>query len=131
MKRLAFFLIPLLSTAGVLLFCLLRHQPGCRPSTLDGVHEGLKSLACSPDGRTFITGGALGDLQLWDVSKKSVRRRIVTGHDGVTAVAYSADSSIVASGGEEGYSQDLGHDELAGACCLRKEQHRPVPLVYR
>ena len=102
MKRSAFCLIAIISIAGVVLFCVWQHEPRCRPSTFDGVHEGLRCLACSPDGHTFITGGTHGDLQLWDVSKNSVFRRIVTGHDGVTAVAYSADGSIVASGGEEG-----------------------------
>ena len=102
MKRSAFCLIVIISIAGIVLFCLWRPEPGCAPTTFDGVHEGLTCLACSPDGHTFMTGGAYGDLQLWDVSKPSVLQRIATGHDGVMAVAYSADGSILASGGQEG-----------------------------
>lgn len=58
-------------------------------------------FAFSPDGKTLAVGG-LPDVVMWDVPTKKVIQHI-GGHDKpITAVAYSSDGKLLATGSENG-----------------------------
>jgi WD40 repeat protein len=63
----------------------------------------LRRLAFSPDGKTIATGGDdSGRVRLWDVATGKPRT-ILSGHKGgVTALAFSRDGLLLASGGRDG-----------------------------
>lgn len=69
---------------------------------LIGLSERIESVAFSPDGRTLAVSGGdpgrFGEIQLWDVEKKSLRRSIPVSFDTVYGVSWSPDSKLVATG---------------------------------
>jgi len=69
---------------------------------LVGLSERIQSLAFSPDGKTLaISGGdpgRFGEVQLWDVQKRTLRQSIPVSFDTVYGVSWSPDSKIVACG---------------------------------
>jgi eukaryotic-like serine/threonine-protein kinase len=85
---------------------------GHSPITLRDVATGQKirtfparaisTLAFSPDGRTFLSGGADHLLRLWDVASGGELRKF-SGHAGnVWSVAFSPDGQTALSGCEDG-----------------------------
>lgn len=68
----------------------------------------LSTVAVSPDGRLFATGGVDRSIQLWDLAgwKQGVPQppvRSLNGHAGtIFSVAFSPDSKLVASGSHDG-----------------------------
>lgn len=69
---------------------------------LIGLSERIQSLAFSPDGKTLAVSGGdpgrFGEIQLWDVAKKSLRLSIPVSFDTVYGVSWSPDSKLVACG---------------------------------
>ncbi|MFA5923750.1 MAG: WD40 repeat domain-containing protein [Methylococcaceae bacterium] len=62
----------------------------------------VESTALSPDGKHFAVGMGNGMALLWDLRTNPPSRRELSGHNGpVTAVAFSPDSSLLASGGHD------------------------------
>ena len=72
------------------------------------------SIAWSPDGTSFVSGGSDQDLRLWDAVTGECRS-ILKGHSsGVRALAWSPDGTYFVSGGED---QDLRlWDAATGEC---------------
>ena len=74
--------------------------PGVTPY---GGHAGaVLSVACSPDGTTFASGGKDGTVQVWDAHTRRQLLRI-PGHVGpVQSVGHAPDGSALASVGDDG-----------------------------
>ena len=82
-------------------------------ATLTGFSTEISALAYSPDGNTLVTNGNWGEVRLWDVisgeHKQILEGTTVQGPQtsightvGVTAVAYSPDGSMIATGDLKG-----------------------------
>jgi WD40 repeat protein/mono/diheme cytochrome c family protein len=69
---------------------------------LVGLSERIQSLAFSPDGKTLAASGGdpgrVGEIQLWDVQKKSLQQSIPVSFDTVYGVSWSPDGKLVACG---------------------------------
>ena len=63
---------------------------------------GIRSLAFSPDGKTFASGSEDTTVRIWN-TKRGSKRATLEGHTGwVTALAFSHDGNIIASGDTDG-----------------------------
>ena len=72
---------------------------GAKPkATLDADDSGMiYALAYSPDGKMLASGGAQGEVQLWDAQTGELKRTM-PGHDSwVTMAAFSPDSRTLAT----------------------------------
>lgn len=69
---------------------------------LVGLSERIQSIAFSPDGKTLAVSGGdpgrFGEIQLWDVAKKTLKLSIPLSFDTVYGVSWSPDSRLVACG---------------------------------
>ncbi len=69
---------------------------------LIGASERIQSVAFSPDGKTLaVTGGdpgRFGEIQLWDVAKKTLRLSVPMSFDTVNGASWSPDGSKLAFG---------------------------------
>lgn len=62
------------------------------------VHEGVSSVAYSPDGKLLASGNSDGTIQLWDMETGQPVGQPLTGHRlGVTSVAFHSDGKTLAS----------------------------------
>ncbi|MEG3973899.1 serine/threonine-protein kinase [Microcoleus sp. herbarium8] len=78
-------------------------KTGLLVRTLNGVHskKSVKSLAVSPDGSIFASGGDDKNLILWDL-KTGRRIRTIAAHQAaVNAIAFSSDSKTLATGSDD------------------------------
>ncbi|WP_162006586.1 DUF1549 domain-containing protein [Roseimaritima sediminicola] len=79
---------------------LLNAQTGQRAARLVGLSERIDSVAFSPDGtRLAVAGGApsqQGELQIWDVEKRSLELSTFLTYDVLTGVSWSPDGQRVA-----------------------------------
>jgi WD40 repeat protein len=57
--------------------------------------EGVRSLACSPDGKWIALGRSDGTVEIADIAGKPART-LAAGHGDVTDVAYAPDGSLLA-----------------------------------
>eukprot|EP00824_Muranothrix_gubernata_P017277 TRINITY_DN35503_c0_g1_i1.p1 TRINITY_DN35503_c0_g1~~TRINITY_DN35503_c0_g1_i1.p1 ORF type:complete len:632 (+),score=100.18 TRINITY_DN35503_c0_g1_i1:61-1896(+) len=66
--------------------------------------EDANSVAFSPDGKLFVTGGNAGDIKVWDTNtaKEIVPARSIMHTGTVTALAFSPDGRLLTTGGEDG-----------------------------
>ncbi|MBO0697200.1 MAG: hypothetical protein J2P46_02285 [Zavarzinella sp.] len=69
---------------------------------LIGLSERIQSVAFSPDGKTLAVSGGdpgrFGEIQFWDIEKKSLRQSISVSFDTVYGVSWSPDGKLVACG---------------------------------
>lgn len=69
---------------------------------LVGLSDRVQSLAFSPDGKTLAVAGGdpgrFGEIQLWDVAKRTLRLSIPVSFDTVYGVSWSPDNRLVACG---------------------------------
>ena len=75
-----------------------------QPLTSGGVF--IDSVAFSPDGRTLVSGGADGALQLWDVGDpahpRPLGQPLTSGGVSIDSVAFSPGDRILAGGSLDG-----------------------------
>jgi WD40 repeat protein len=101
----------LIALLAIPLICLPPLQGLAQPTTDDlkieivpntnSVGAGSWSVSFSPDGRTFVSAGALGAFYLWDAASKRMLRTFA-GHVGsVFSVAFSPDGRTIVSGSED------------------------------
>jgi WD40 repeat protein len=69
---------------------------------LNGHIGGVRALAYSPGGDTFISAGADGILRIWDPRTYREQKSVGFGSRGVLALAFSADGRWLAVAGEDG-----------------------------
>ncbi|GAA2208708.1 hypothetical protein GCM10009850_041660 [Nonomuraea monospora] len=60
------------------------------------------AVAYSPDGKTFVTGGAEGKVQIWDAATRRATTTLEGHTKGVHAVAFSPDGKTLATGSDDG-----------------------------
>jgi WD40 repeat protein len=69
---------------------------------LVGLSERIQSIAFSPDGKTLAVSGGdpgrFGEIQLWDVAKRTLKLSIPLSFDTVYGVSWSPDGRLVACG---------------------------------
>src|SRR5579859_7110733 len=98
--------------------------PGATPF---GGHAGpAYSVAFSPDGLAFATGGGDGVVRIWDTATRTQTRQLV-GHSGsVGVVAWSPDGTSVASGGADKTVRlwDVDSGQPTGECTGHTHQVR-------
>jgi WD40 repeat protein len=82
-------------------------------STLSGFTDNVNSIAFSPDGRTLASGSCSehnsqsgicteGEIRFWDVATQQLLGEPIAAHtDAVFSVAFSPDSKLLASGGDD------------------------------
>jgi len=58
----------------------------------------LGAVAVSPDGKLIAAGSDDGELQVWNVASRKLLHTISLSWAGVTAVAFSPDSNLIATG---------------------------------
>jgi WD40 repeat protein len=72
-----------------------------RVTTLRGHADAINAIAFSPDDRTLATGGAEGDVRLWD-PMVGAERLVLKGSHGVQVLCFALDSLSLAAGGVDG-----------------------------
>jgi mono/diheme cytochrome c family protein/DNA-binding beta-propeller fold protein YncE len=92
----------LLAVAGYHEVLLHKGDGSSLVARLVGLSERIQSLAFSPDGKTLAVAGGdpgrFGEIQLWDVAKKTLRLSIPVSFDTVYGVSWSPDNTLVACG---------------------------------
>ena len=82
---------------------ILRSADGLtQVARLVGLSERIQSLAFSPDGKWLAVSGGdpgrFGEVQIWDVAKKTLKLSIPVSFDTVYGVSWSPDNKLVACG---------------------------------
>jgi WD40 repeat protein len=91
---------------------------------LGGISDRIQSLAFSPDGTLLgVAGGTpanFGEVQIWDVAKRELRRSITLTSDTLFGVSFSPDGTKLAVGGADNGIHII---EVATGKELRKVTH--------
>ncbi len=82
---------------------LLHHADGSGlVARLVGLSERIQSIEFSPDGTQLAVAGGLpermGELQIWDVAKRSLKVSVPAGYDTIYGASWSPDGKLVAFG---------------------------------
>lgn len=63
----------------------------------------VSALAVDPQGKRIATGGASGEVAMWDTSRPGEPPRMIDAHNGwVTALAFNPDGSLLVTAAEDG-----------------------------
>lgn len=89
--------------------------------TLEGYHEGIHSMALSPDGRMALIGGEDPMLMLWDIATGACRNKLEGHPDGTTQVIISHDGHFAVASGRDNIV--LVWDLITGECVEKLEGH--------
>jgi len=66
------------------------------------MHEGVRSVAISPDGKILASGSADGSIMLWDMASIQPLSNVLEGHDStVWTLDFSPDGKTLVSGSED------------------------------
>ncbi|MGW0020858.1 nSTAND1 domain-containing NTPase [Rhodococcus sp. NPDC003382] len=79
-------------------------RPVPRGAPLTGPTNLVRSAAVSPDGRSLVVASADGEIYAWDIADpdRPVAVPVTGGHTaGVNGVAFGADGSVLATGGDD------------------------------
>ena len=74
---------------------------GKRLRSFGGQTNGVKSLAVSPDARSFVTGNGDGAVRLWDIERDQELYRFDGHKDPYVCVAYSPNGQFILSGSSD------------------------------
>lgn len=92
----------LLAVSGYHEVLLHKGDGSAMVARLVGLSERIQSLSFSPDGKTLAVSGGdpgrFGEIQLWDVEKRTLRQSIPVSFDTVYGVSWSPDNKLVACG---------------------------------
>ncbi len=92
---------------------------------LVGLSERIQSLSFAPDGKTLAVSGGdpgrFGEIQLWDVEKRTLRQSIPVSFDTVYGVSWSPDSKLVACGCSDNTARAF--DSVSGKQVLFQGAH--------
>jgi WD40 repeat protein len=82
---------------------LLHHADGSGlVARLVGLSERIQSIEFSPDGTQLAVAGGLpermGELQIWDVAKRSLKVSVPAGYDTIYGASWSPDGKLIAFG---------------------------------
>jgi mono/diheme cytochrome c family protein/DNA-binding beta-propeller fold protein YncE len=115
----------LLAVAGYHEVLLHKGDGSALVGRLVGLSERVQSLAFSPDGKMLAVSGGdpgrFGEIQLWDVAKKTLRTSIPVSFDTVYGVSWSPDSKLVACGCAD--NKVLAFDAATGKQVLQQGAH--------
>ncbi len=100
---------------------------GDRVETLTGVTERVGVTAFSADGAWLVSGGEIGEVAVWDVSRRAMRWTTRLGQDRIRFVTINADSKWFAALSQTGaiavWEIETGQQKFSleepGAYCLR------------
>jgi transcription initiation factor TFIID subunit 5 len=68
-----------------------------------GHTETISSIECSPDGKTLASSDVGGSIILWDLAKgEQIKRCRGHGKGGIWSLSFSAESTVLVSGGADG-----------------------------
>ncbi len=97
-------------TSGAIVLWNLQ-TPGTLPP-LEGHSGPVYALACTPDGKSLLSGGADGTVRVWDVESGQQRQCYRWHQSWVTCVAVAPDGMTAAAGSEDAtvVVWDLDHD---------------------
>ncbi len=103
---------------------LLHKTSGGMIARLPGLSDRIHSLSFSPDGSTLVAVGGsparFGELQIWDVASRKLKRSVVVTSDTLFGGSISPDGTRVAFGGAD---KSIRIYDLASGKELRKIDH--------
>jgi len=76
-------------------------QEGWTRTSLRGHRRSVVGVAFTPDSRTMISAGADGEIRMWDVGTREVRKTIDAGTQ-LNDLSLSSDGSVAGAVGEDG-----------------------------
>jgi WD40 repeat protein len=92
----------LLAVAGFHEVLLFKADGSERVARLVGLSERIQAVSFSPDGKQLAAAGGLpgrsGEIQVWDLEKKTLALSIPVTHDTVNGVSWSPDGKLLAVG---------------------------------
>src|SRR5688500_6658402 len=92
----------LLAVAGFHEVLLWKSDGSALVARLIGLSERIQSIRFSPDGKRLAAAGGrpaqMGEIQIWDVAKRTLTLSVPVGYDTVYGVNWSPDGKIVSFG---------------------------------